>query len=85
MSSRIPAEIPPEDNITLSPLDKYRIYGKFPYHMIIHIMLLIFNSLQAIIVFALCCAHHFTEYDSRWWPIERQHLFYLKLFLSYFY
>ena len=50
MSSRIPAEIPPEDNITLSPLDKYRIYGKFPYHMIIHIMLLIFNSLQAIIV-----------------------------------
>ena len=50
MSSRIPAEIPPEDKITLSPLDKYRIYGKFPYHMIIHILLLIFNSIQAIIL-----------------------------------
>ena len=50
MSSRIPAEIPPVDKITLSPLDKYRIYGKFPYHMIIHILLLIFNSIQAIIL-----------------------------------
>ena len=50
MSSKIPAEIPPEDKITLSPLDKYRIYGRFPYHMVIHIMLLIFNSIQALIL-----------------------------------
>ena len=50
MSLRIPTEIPPEDKITLSPLDKYRIYGKFPFHMVIHIMLLIFNTLQAIII-----------------------------------
>ena len=50
MSLRIPTEIPPEDIITLSPLDKYRIYGKFPYHMIIHITLLIFNTMQAIII-----------------------------------
>ena len=25
-----PVEIPPEDKVALSPLDKYRIYGKFP-------------------------------------------------------
>ena len=37
MSSKQASEIPPEDKISLSPLDKYRIYGKFPYHMIIHI------------------------------------------------
>ena len=57
MSSRIPTEIPPEDKISLSPLDKYRIYGKFPYHMIIHILLLVFNTLQAVIVLS-----EFTDY-----------------------
>ena len=50
MSNRNLSEIPPEDKITLSPLDQYRIYGKFPYHMIIHIILLVFNTLQAMII-----------------------------------
>ena len=57
MSKRIPTEIPPEDKITLSPLDQYRIYGKFPYHMVIYIILLIFNTLQAMITLSA-----FTDY-----------------------
>ena len=50
MSKRIPTEIPPEDKITLRPLDKYRIYRKFPLHMIIHILLAVFNTIQAMII-----------------------------------
>lgn len=57
MSSKQASEIPPEDKISLSPLDKYRIYGKFPYHMIIHILLLVFNSIQVVIVLS-----EFTDY-----------------------
>ena len=57
MSMGIPTEIPPEDKITLSPLDKYRIYGKFPFHMIIHIILLVFNTIQAMIILS-----EFTDY-----------------------
>ena len=43
-------EIPPEDKIVLSPLDQYVIYGKFPYFMIIHIVLLVLNTLQVTII-----------------------------------
>ena len=50
-------EIPPEDNIALSPLDKYRIYGKFPLNMIVHILLVVFTSLQAMVILA-----KFTDY-----------------------
>ena len=57
MSTKIPTEIPPEDKIILSPLDKYRIYGKFPYHMIIHLSLLVFNTIQAMTILS-----EFTEY-----------------------
>ena len=57
MSKRIPTEIPPEDKITLSPLDKYRIYRKFPLHMIIHILLAVFNTIQAMIILS-----EFTDY-----------------------
>ena len=42
--------IPPEDKILLSPLDQYVIYGKFPYFMIIHIVLLVLNTLQVTII-----------------------------------
>ena len=57
MSSKQASEIPPEDKISLSPLDKYRIYGTFPYHMIIHILLLVFNSIQVVIILS-----EFTDY-----------------------
>ena len=50
MSMENPSEITPEDKITLSPLDKYRIYGIFPFHMIIHILLLVFNTIQVCII-----------------------------------
>ena len=50
-------EIPPEDKITLSPIEQYVIYGKFPYFMIIHILLLVFNTLQVTIILS-----EFNEY-----------------------
>ena len=43
-------EIPPEDKIVLSPIEQYIVYGKFPYFMIIHILLLVFNTLQVTII-----------------------------------
>ena len=50
-------EIPPEDKIVLSPVDQYVIYGKFPYFMIIHIILLVLNTLQVTIILS-----EFNEY-----------------------
>ena len=52
-----PQEIPPEDKVTLSPLDKYRIYGKFPLNMIVHILLIVFTTIQSMIILAT-----FTDY-----------------------
>lgn len=43
-------EMPINDKITLSPIDKYRIYGKFPWKMLIHIMLILATTMQAIVV-----------------------------------
>ena len=57
MSMGIPTEIPPEDKITLSPLDKYRIYGKFPLDLIIHVLLVVFTTIQAMIILG-----EFTDY-----------------------
>ena len=50
MSKNGEPEIPIEDDVNMSPLDKYSIYGKYPYHMIIHILLLIFTTLQATVI-----------------------------------
>lgn len=50
-------EIPPEDKVILSPLDKYRIYGKFPLNIIIHALLVVFTSIQAMIILG-----QFTDY-----------------------
>ena len=50
-------EIPPEDKIALSPIDQYAIYGKFPYHLIIHIILIVFNTIEATIILS-----EFNEY-----------------------
>ena len=43
-------EMPINDKISLSPIDKYRIYGKFPWKMLIHIMLILATTMQAIVV-----------------------------------
>ena len=56
-SKQAKQEIPPEDKIALSSLDKFRIYGKFPLDMIVHVLLVVFTSLQAMIVLA-----EFTDY-----------------------
>ena len=52
-----PQDIPPEDKVALSPLDKYRIYGKFPLNIIIHILLVVFTSIQALVILGV-----FTDY-----------------------
>ena len=42
--------IPIQDKIGLSPLDKFRIYGKFPLDMILHLLLVVFTTIQALLV-----------------------------------
>lgn len=42
--------IPIKDSIFLSPIDKYKLYGRFPWKMIIHIFLVIATSAQAILI-----------------------------------
>ena len=42
--------IPIQDKIGLSPLDKFRIYGKFPLDMVLHLLLVIFTTIQALLV-----------------------------------
>ena len=56
-SAKAPKDIPPEDKVTLSPLDKYRIYGKLPLNMIIHILLVVFTTIQALVILGV-----FTDY-----------------------
>ena len=56
-SNKDTQDIPPEDKISLSPLDKYRIYGKFPLNMIIHILLIVFTTIEAMIILS-----NFTDY-----------------------
>ena len=56
-SNKDTQDIPPEDKISLSPLDKYRIYGKFPLNMIVHILLIVFTTIEAMIILS-----NFTDY-----------------------
>ena len=35
----------PEKKVTLSQLDKYQIYGKFPLKMVIHALLIVFMTI----------------------------------------
>lgn len=39
-----------KDKIILSPIDKYRLYGRFPYKMISHIFLIISTSVQVMLI-----------------------------------
>lgn len=43
-------EIPIKDTLYLSPIDKYKLYGKFPWKMIIHFLLLIGTTAQAVLI-----------------------------------
>lgn len=42
--------IPIKDTLYLSPIDKYKIYGRFPWKMILHFLLVIGTSAQAILI-----------------------------------
>ncbi len=41
-------EIPLKDSLFLSPIEKYKIYGRFPWKLIIHILLVIATTSQVI-------------------------------------
>lgn len=43
-------ELPVNDELFLSPIQKYKIYGKFPYKMVIHSLLVICTSLQVLLL-----------------------------------
>lgn len=43
-------ELPVNDELFLSPIQKYKIYGKFPYKMLIHSLLLVCTSFQVILL-----------------------------------
>lgn len=42
--------IPIKDTLYLSPIDKYKLYGRFPWKMILHFLLVIGTSAQAILI-----------------------------------
>jgi hypothetical protein len=42
--------IPLKDNLFLSPIEKYKIYGRFPWKMVFHILLVIATTAQAILI-----------------------------------
>jgi hypothetical protein len=47
-----PEEVPLKDDLFLSPIEKYKIYGRFPWKMIIHIFLVIVTTAQGIMTIA---------------------------------
>jgi hypothetical protein len=42
--------IPIKDSLYLSPIEKYKYYGRFPWKLIIHILLVLGTSAQAILI-----------------------------------
>ena len=45
--------MPARDRLTLDPISKYRIYGRFPYKLLFHILLVIGTTMQAIVVISV--------------------------------
>ena len=43
-------QIPLKDKLYLSPIDKYRLYGRFPVKMILHFLLIIATASQVILI-----------------------------------
>ena len=43
-------QIPIKDSLYLSPIAKYKYYGRFPWKLIIHILLVIGTAAQAILI-----------------------------------
>ena len=41
------------DRLTLDPISKYRIYDKFPYKLLFHILIVIATTMQAIVVISV--------------------------------
>jgi hypothetical protein len=39
-------KIPLKDTLNLTPLEKYKTYGRFPYKLFVHIMLIVATTIQ---------------------------------------
>jgi len=44
-------DIPLRDRIILGPIDKYIIYDRFPWKFVMHILLILFTTLQVLYIF----------------------------------
>lgn len=43
-------DMPLKDNLFLSPIEKYKFYGRFPWKMVIHLLLVILSTTQVTII-----------------------------------
>jgi len=41
-------EIPLRDKLILGPIDKYILYDRFPWKLMIHLLLILFTSMQVM-------------------------------------
>ena len=55
--------LPVGDELYLAPIQKYRLYNKFPYKLFIHSLLVVFTSLQ--ILFLMKSKTTFTRSQER--------------------
>ncbi len=52
-------KIPLKDSLFMSPIEKYKIYGRFPWKMIIHVLLVITTTAQVILIsLTIGCFNH---------------------------
>lgn len=51
--------IPLKDSLFLSPIEKYKIYGRFPWKLIIHIFLVIATTAQVFLLLNYDSINHF--------------------------
>ncbi len=52
-----------KDTIYLNPIEKYKYYGKFPWKFIIHLLLLVGTSAQALLI--ICATTEYTRSQER--------------------
>jgi hypothetical protein len=57
-------EIPLQDTLFLSPIEKYKIYGRFPYKLMLHLLLVIATTSQVKIILkkAILILSYSTQY-----------------------
>ena len=49
-NDKVKKDMPLKDNLFLSPIEKYKFYGRFPWKMVIHLLLVILTTTQVNIL-----------------------------------